>query len=38
MINDIMLACLIMHNMRIEDERGMELEVVFDQPVSARQL
>ena len=29
MINDIMLACIIMHNMIIEDQGGMRLEVVL---------
>ena len=38
LINDIILACITMHNMKIEDKGGMELEVVFDQLVSARQL
>ena len=29
-INDIMLACIIMHNMIIEDEQGLHLEGCFD--------
>ena len=32
-ISDIMLACIVMHNMIIEDEHGLSLEHLYDRPL-----
>ena len=37
-INDIMLACIIMHNMIVEDEQGLRLEGLFELTLETRQM
>lgn len=33
-ITNIMMCCIILHNMIIEDEQGQDLEPIFDQAIS----
>jgi hypothetical protein len=37
-IIDIMITCIIMHNMIIEDEQDLGLEQLFGQPVAAGEM
>ena len=32
-VNDIMLACIIMHNMIVEDEQGLGLKHIYNRPL-----